>query len=144
MAGAQSLLREAIALAHSAGAREFGAVQEFQQRTCELQMVPPTLLPLTPRSIIPVAHTYPHRLGCALIPLSSDTSSLAPLLPRLPSLRLPAVANLTLSLRAHPVLVPSPIRHPLRAAPQPRFPAPAWFSALTRQALSCFWLAGSR
>ena len=35
----QSLLRMAISLAYSSGARDFGAVQEFQRMACELQMV---------------------------------------------------------------------------------------------------------
>jgi hypothetical protein len=37
----QSLLRMAISLAYSSGARDFGAVQEFQRMACELQMVNP-------------------------------------------------------------------------------------------------------
>ena len=40
------LLRQAIALAHASGARDFDAVQEFQHKTCELQMVNLIQLPV--------------------------------------------------------------------------------------------------
>uniref|UniRef100_A0A7S4JD35 DEP domain-containing protein n=1 Tax=Guillardia theta TaxID=55529 RepID=A0A7S4JD35_GUITH len=42
----QELLRQAILLAHGDGPRDFATVQEFQQRTCELQMVNLIQLPV--------------------------------------------------------------------------------------------------
>ncbi|EKX55049.1 hypothetical protein GUITHDRAFT_131992 [Guillardia theta CCMP2712] len=43
---ALELLRQAILLAHGDGPRDFATVQEFQQRTCELQMVNLIQLPV--------------------------------------------------------------------------------------------------
>ena len=40
------LLKQVTAIAYAGGTRDFGAVQEFQQRTCELQMVNLIQLPV--------------------------------------------------------------------------------------------------